>query len=147
MQQPDWSQLPAELWCRIAVAARAGLRPVTLADLDYLKRPHVGERGQAWLAWWKLVACLGSCCRDLRHALFGPASSTLWRWTALQSPENSARYTGLPRRQLAGLTHMLLRQAAHAQSVLLLGQWSVQSRLQAVMAQLTGLQELALGDF
>ena len=164
-QQPPWALLPPDVWRRIATAARGNLQPVTAQD--WARREWARHLGSRWACWWLYIARLGSTCRVLREALFGPdagesepsldtqagwshAAQTelhageLHDWVFLQDPRGEEKHLGLRQPQRQGLHQMLLRQSPHARGAFLLGESCPSTGLAAAAAHLTGVQDLVM---
>ena len=149
---PDWTLVAPDLFRRILLVARGDLKPISLHN-KLTGHPS----GKAWAQWWQLAARVSSTCKALHTALLGPDAGALWsRWTCLQG-HGDFPINGLRWEQMPGLYQMLLRQAHHARSALVVGDhWRTprlydtelkDAELQPVIASLVSLQELHLRSY
>ena len=114
---PDWSLLPADIWCSVFLAAS----------------PHAFLATSSWATWCRLVVRGSAACKMLRSALLGLASGPLWRNTGFRSS-----YAGLDPAQSRGLNRLLARNGLHArQPTIWGGDWAAED-LRSVAASLTG---------
>ena len=77
--EPDWLQLPEDLWRRALCSARSRAVPM---EPSYASWEDCSE----WNLWWRTLIRVGSTCRALRSALLGSDAGVLWQFVYLQSP-------------------------------------------------------------